>query len=284
MTKQWTPSVATIAVVIPSGSSERNESLQRLIEDIRAQSVGPVELEIVKGVSPNGKARNLGVARTNGEILVFLDDDVRLGANDLIEKLAQALQEPGVGLVGTAQLLPPDSSNFQRQCAEQISRSQSPIVEVLTDSDMVTTQCCAIRREVLNEVGGFHNQILRGVDPELRHRVREAGYRIAVVAGIWHFHPMPKNLSALCRMAWRNGHASAFAQRRFPETVIFNPEGHVAEFDSHPPLHRRLGRRISELVGRVFGGAFYGVFYDLCYALGYFRQILEPLPPASQKT
>jgi glycosyltransferase involved in cell wall biosynthesis len=267
------PENPSVSVIIPSGSPEREDSLRGLLQDVRSQTVAPEEIEVVRGVSPNGRARNQGVERTRGEILIFLDDDVRLGSEHVFAKLVEALQVPGVGLVGTAQLLPPDSTPFQRQCARQISRSKSTVVSSLTDSDMVTTQCCAIRRDVLAQVGGFHARILRGVDPELRHRVRMADYRICVAPGIWHFHPMPKDLRALWRTAWRNGYSSAFAQRNFPETVLFNPEGHVSNFDARPSMRRRLLRRAAELLGSALSGRIYGIVYDVSYALGYVTAI-----------
>ncbi|NLC56809.1 MAG: glycosyltransferase [Armatimonadetes bacterium] len=259
----------SVSVVIPSGDASRDANLERLQEDLRTQTLPPTEVEIVRGVAPNGRARNVGVSRTVGDILVFLDDDVRLGSPDVLERLVSHLQaDPTLGMVGTAQQLPPDSTPFQRRCARQISRSESPVVSVLTESDMVTTQCCAMRRAVLDEVGGFHDRILRGVDPELRHRVRAAGYRIAVVPEAWHYHPMPGSLRALLRMAWRNGHASAYARRHFPETVLYNPEGHVAEFEAARPLSRRVLRNAGDLVSSLLSGHWIGLLYRVTYVSG----------------
>ena len=264
-----------LAVIIPSGDKTRDESLQGLLDDLSRQTLVPVQIEVVRGVSPNGRARNQGVARTRCEYLVFLDDDVRLGAPDVLEKLLLALQQPGVGLSGTSQLLPPDSSAFQKRCAGEIPRSQSEVVKELTDSDMVTTQCCATRRDVLLQLGGFHDQILRGVDPELRHRYRQAGWRIVIAPEAWHYHPMPSSWKALWVMAYRNGYSSAFAQKHFPETVLFNPEGHVDRFEARPPLWRRLLRRAAGLLGAVARGRWGGLAYDLAYASGYLRCSLQ---------
>ncbi|CAN0023491.1 unnamed protein product [Phaeothamnion confervicola] len=264
-------SKVSIAVVIPSGDSRRDTSLALLIKDAQQQTSGVDEIEVVRGVSPNGRARNQGVENTRSDLLIFLDDDIRLGSNDVFEKFARALEIPGVGMVGTSQLLPPDSSNFQKRCARQIPRSQSAIVESLTNSDMVTTQCCALRRDVLESIGGFNGEILRGVDPELRHRVRQAGLRVAVVANAWHYHPMPETWRALIEMAYRNGYASAFAQRHFPETVLFNPEGHVDKFEARPPLLQRLLRRAKELASRIATGQDCGIVYDLAYAAGFLQ-------------
>jgi GT2 family glycosyltransferase len=258
-----------VAVVIPSGDSSREDSLAGLLEDLKQQTVPPRQIEIVRGVSPNGRARNQGVARTTSEFLVFLDDDVRLGSPDVIEKLLLALEETGVGLTGTSQVLPRDSSPFQRKCATEIPRSQSPIVETLTDSDMVTTQCCATRRDLLLDLGGFHDRILRGVDPELRHRYRQAGLRIAIAPQAWHYHPMPANWKSLWKMAYRNGYSSAYAQKHFPETVLFNPEGHVDRFEARPSFFSRLRRRLGGLTAALLRGRLGGLAYDVAYAAGF---------------
>ncbi len=261
-----------MAVVIPALDASRSANLAHLLEDLKSQTLLPVEIEVVQGVQPNGKARNVGVDRTTAEYLVFLDDDVRLGSTDVIEKFVSHLaQIERLGLVGTSQLLPLDSSSFQRQCANQLSRSQSAVVDVLTDSDMVTTQCCAIRRSVLEEVGRFHDRILRGVDPELRLRVRQAGYRIAVAPQAWHYHPMPRSLKALLRMALRDGAASAFARKHFPETIVYNPEGHVAEFEAQPPRWKRIMRKLLGVLRDLASGRWIGVLYQAAYTLGYLR-------------
>ena len=263
-----------VAVIIPSGDRTRDDSLAGLLGDLERQSLKPKEIEIVRGVAPNGRARNVGVERTSAEYLVFLDDDVRLGSEDVLEKLIAALHEPGVGLSGTAQQLPLDSSPFQKRCAQEIPRSQSEVVTSLTDSDMVTTQCCATRRDVLAGLGNFHDKILRGVDPELRNRYRQAGLRIVIAPNIWHYHPMPASWRALWKMAYRNGYSSAYAQKHFPETVLYNPEGHVDRFDARPSLLKRVAGRLSGFATALARGRWGGLIYDLAYAAGYFRSRL----------
>ncbi|MGC8669515.1 MAG: glycosyltransferase [Chthonomonadales bacterium] len=263
------PNPPTVSVIIPAGDASRDQNLQLLRKDLQEQSLQPDEVEIVRGVAPNGRARNTGVERTTGAILVFLDDDVRLGTPHILRDFVQYLQaDERLGIVGTSQLLPPGSSRFQQACARQIPRSQSAVVEELTESDMVTTACCAMRRAVLQEVGGFHDRILRGVDPELRHRVRQAGYRIAVIPNAWHYHPMPATLRQLLRMAWRNGAASAYARRHFPDTVLYNPEGHVGAFEARRSLARRVAGNAGRLLADLATGRWYGLLYGLAYAAG----------------
>jgi len=260
-------STTGVSVIIPSWDASRSGNLPLLRKDLTDQSKCPDQIEVVERTSPNGHARNTGVSRTSNEIVVFLDDDVRLGTANVIQTFASyLLTHLELGMVGTSQLLPPDSSRFQRMCAAQLSRGQSPVVDQLTDSDMVTTQCCAMRRSVLLEVGGFHDKILRGVDPELRHRVRAAGYRVAVAPQVWHYHPMPATMRELVRMAWRDGAASAYARRHFPETILFNPEGHVAEFEARQSFPRRVINNLGRLARNAITGKWYGMTYGLVYA------------------
>lgn len=269
-------SIPLLAVIIPSGDQRRDDSLQGLLADIREQSIKATQVEVVRGVHPNGKARNQGAERTQSQYVIFLDDDVRLGHPKVFENLIAGLQDPSIGLVGTAQLLPPDSSEFQKRCALQISRSQSEVVSTITDSDMVTTQCCATRRHDFERLGGFNDRIPRGVDPEFRHRVRNDGLRVCVVPDSWHYHPMPKTWKALWTMAWRNGASSAFVQRHHPEAVLFNPEGHTARFEARRSFTTRVFGRVAGLAGAILGRQWARLVYDLAYALGYFSIQLKP--------
>ena len=88
---------------------------------------------------------------------------------------------------------------------------------------------------------------------------------------------MPKNLASLLRLAFRNGHASAFAQMHFPSTTLDNPEGHVAHFTDRVPLHRRMLRRARGVLLRFTRWEWQGIAYDLAYATGYVQLLLETI-------
>ncbi len=255
----------SVSVIIPSADGSRMGNVDLLVHDLETQTLRPREALVIKGISPNGLARNTGARRASGEVLVFLDDDVRLGHERLLEGMVGLLEDQRIGMVGAAQLLPPDSSPFQRAAGRQIPRSHSPIVDVVTDSDMVTTQCCAMRRVVFWDLGGFNDHIPRGVDPEMRYRVRRKGLRIVVAPRVWYYHPMPANLKSLCRMYFRNGHQSAEAVWRMPSAALENPDGHVAKFVAHRSALYRVGRHVGRfflrlLMLRWIGGVSQGVY------------------------
>jgi GT2 family glycosyltransferase len=186
----------------------------------------PVELEIVVGVRPSGRARNLGAARTTAPVLVFVDDDAVLGPDDVLARLvAPLLADPAIGVTGTAKLLPPGSSFFQRAAARQVPRLEHAVATAPRDTIPssaapgyveITTTCCAMRRAVFDEVGGFDETMIRGVDTELFARIHRRGYRLVVVPHAWVHHPAPATLRELLHKHFMYGVGFAQEVERHP--------------------------------------------------------------------
>jgi GT2 family glycosyltransferase len=174
---------------------------------LASQTLQPAELAIVVGVRPNGRARNLGAARTTAEILVFLDDDATLGGPDTLARLvAPLLADATIGATGTAKLLPPAASAFQRRVAREVPRIEHAVVREPLETNppidrhgyvTITTTCCAMRRAVFTEAGGFDEHLVRGVDTEFFYCVRRLGYRLVQVPQAWVYHPAPPTLPSL---------------------------------------------------------------------------------------
>jgi GT2 family glycosyltransferase len=257
-----------IGVVIPT-LSRSGESLEPLLEDLRRQTC-PSRVYVVRDVRPSGRARNLGARQASEDVLVFLDDDVRLGHEGVLEAMVRCLAEaPCAGLVGASQLLPPESTWFQRAAARQIARSTSPVVAEPVESDMVTTACCAIRRETFWGLGGFREDIPRGVDPEFRARLRHSGLRTVVAPGAWFYHPMPASLGALWRTFFRNGAQTACAVRTAPWVALENPDGHVARFRASRSPAYRVGRHLLRFAARLVTFRWIGLAAQVAYVAGY---------------
>jgi hypothetical protein len=229
-----------VALIIPALDGD----VEPLLASVRRQTLQPSEIEVVRGVRPNGRARNQGVARTSAPLLVFVDDDALLGDERVIERLvAPLLADPSVGVTGASKLLPPDAPWFQRWVAREVPRITHPIVDqpLETNPDPpsfyceITTTCCAMRRAVFEAAGGFDESLIRGVDTEFFVRVRRLrtegrglsagshtpqssmlnpGYRFILVPHAWAYHPAPANLRALLRKHFRYGVGHAQEVRR----------------------------------------------------------------------
>lgn len=197
-----------------------------MLASVGRQTLQPEEVEVVTGVRPNGRARNVGLARTRSPVVVFVDDDAVLGSDDTLTRLVEPLSDTTVGASGCAKLIPPGSSRFQRAVARQVPRIEHPIVARITDSSPplgrhgytdVTTTCCAMRRETIERCGGFDEQLLRGVDSELFYRVRRAGFRLVLAPQAWAWHRAPATVSELVRKHFAYGIGYAQDVQKHPE-------------------------------------------------------------------
>lgn len=213
--------IPEFAVVIPSLAGE----IAALRASIERQTWQPCQIEVAVGVRPNGKARNLATAKTSAPLLVFIDDDAVLANDDAFEQLLMPLiTDASIGVTGASKLIPPDAPRFQRWVAREIPRIEHAVVSQPLESNPdppsfyceITTTCCAMRRAVYDDVGGFSNDLVRGVDTEFFTRVRRNGYRFMLVPHTWTWHPAPANLWALLRKHWLYGYGHAQEVRRDP--------------------------------------------------------------------
>jgi cellulose synthase/poly-beta-1,6-N-acetylglucosamine synthase-like glycosyltransferase len=146
-----------------------------------------------------------------------------------------------------------------------------PVAETVIDSDLPCHGCCAFPAAVLREVGGEREDMTRGLDPVLRQKIRDHGYRVVLAPGAVAYHEVPANFTELLRVFHRNGKGSA-------ETRVFHPDlAYDTEDDmeirepggsrkSFPYRIGRFGLRLPRalLTGRLIRFAAY-----CAYAVGY---------------
>jgi len=224
----------SIALIIPSLHGD----VEPLLASVHRQMLQPAEIAVVRGVRPNGRARNQGVAQTSAPLLVFVDDDAVLGDEHVLANLVAPLfEDASIAITGVSKLLPPGAPWFQRWVAREVPRIEHPVVAqpLETNPDPpsfyceVTTTCCAMRREVFEQAGGFDESLLRGVDTEFFVRIRRLNvqtfersniqtpnYRFIMVPNTWVYHPAPATLRALLRKHFLYGMGHAQEVRRDP--------------------------------------------------------------------
>ena len=235
-----------VAVIIPALSGEP----AALLASVRRQTRQPSEVVVVRGVRPNGRARNVGVAQTRAPLLVFIDDDAVLGDEHAIANLvAPLLEDAAIGATGASKLLPPDAPRFQRWVAREVPRTEHPVVHARLETNPdppgfyseITTTCAAMRRGVFEQVGGFSDTLLRGVDTEFFVRLRRAApperpgtfYRLMLVPNTWAYHPAPATLRALLRKHFLYGVGAAQEVRADPRRArgrFLATPGHALAF------------------------------------------------------
>ena len=211
-----------VSIIIPSSSGDVGHPMR----SIEAQTFRDYEVEVVQEAGLN-RARNLGAQRSRGDILVLIDDDITLGHDRVLQTMVELLEsDPRIGIVGVSLQVPADANRFQHAVARQVPRYVDPILSetVLSNPPLgrygftaVKGGCCAIRRTVFEEVGGFDEDVLRGEDTDFFYRVRRCGHDLALAVNCWAYHPPPADVRELLRKSFSYGVGHAREARKSPE-------------------------------------------------------------------
>jgi len=241
-----------VSLIIPSLSGSRGGNLKKLTQDISKQSFQPDEVVIVAGAKPCSRAHNIGVKAAKGEIIIFFDDDVRLGDREVIKNLLRVLEEKkDMGIVGASQVIPRSSNRFQKKCATQVYRSQSPIVKKVVESDMATHAGMAIKKSLYEKVGGEEEFLYRNDDTYLRYKIKKLGYKVVLVPNAWVYHPMPRNLFELIKRRFYQGIDQAHDYKFYPSYIYESPLKQ-GEFHRKSNLANQIVRNLKIIVRSIF--------------------------------
>lgn len=215
-----------ISIIIPTIGQARRDGLNSLLSDIGKQTLKEKEVIVIEGEDRQGRAINKGASKAKGDILVIMDDDARLGHPDVLKNLINVLEsDTTIGMAGASTIPRPDDSLFQKIAIKQVPRRYCPVVHEVTESDMAHHPCCAIPKKVFQEIGGENEVLIRGLDPELRYRIRKKGYRIVIAPDSWIYHSLPGSMKGIFKMYYKNGKAAAYAYLTNPDLVFEAPWG-----------------------------------------------------------
>jgi GT2 family glycosyltransferase len=145
------------------------------------------------------RANNLGAAAATGELLLFLNNDTEIIAEDWLQHLAYYAQQRDVGAVG-AVLAYEDRTGValgMRGTADHTMR-RFPIdadgyagtLACAREVSVVTGACLMIRKAVFDEIGGFNEHYFTAYqDVDVCLRLRERGLRvICTPRALLHHH------------------------------------------------------------------------------------------------
>lgn len=264
------------SLIIPVFTEKHNPHLAGLLAALARQSHPPREIHIVVGDHRQGRAINYGVAQARTPYVGTVDDDTQIDDPDLFAKILRAMEQDGtIGMGGAACEIPDSATSFQRQAMRQIPRRHFPVTHEHLDSDMVQHPCLVMPRALFLAIGGEDEVIIRGLDPVLRKKVRDAGRRVVIIADTYVYHLLPGSLGQLARMYFRNGRGSAFARRHHPEKVLELTDGHDrGKFVERRSLGYRALRRMANFLRAMIMLQFIRVTVDAAYTLGYVAESL----------
>jgi hypothetical protein len=160
--------------------------------------------------------RNTGAQKARGEILVFVDDDMRVEKEFLAHHLRVHQKRPGSLVVGAVRL--PDESlktpfgRFRQMLELQEAPTESGLVAA---PNFCTAQNMSILKSRFQELGGFDEQIVSSEDQELALRHTARGGKIVFTLealAIHHDHSL--EIQSYCkRVTWGSEYMIPFCQR-----------------------------------------------------------------------
>ncbi|MFH1622834.1 MAG: glycosyltransferase [Candidatus Omnitrophota bacterium] len=208
--------LAKVSVIIPSLDGFRDGNVDKLKSDLGEQTFSDFEIKIVKGVKPNGKARNVGSKDAPGDILVFIDDDIRLGHKKVLENLITPLiTDSDIVMTGASVRLAEDAT-YSQKAYEKVRSFTSAVSDVLDYEGKISHACLAIKKSIFEEVEGEKENLITGTDIDLKIRIKNKGYKTAVVPNTWVYHLMPNSLRKLSKEAFNCGFGLAYAVKVVP--------------------------------------------------------------------
>jgi len=170
-------------------------------------------------------ARNTAWQNSDGQIVVYLDDDAYPDSNWLYHIAAQ-FDDDQVGAVGGPNL-PPSNSSDIAFCVSHSPGGPNHVLESDTIAEHIPGCNMAIRRQVLEELGGFDVQFrAAGDDVDMCWRIRDCGWVIRFSPCAVVFHHRRDTAKGYFQQQRGYGMAEALLANKYPGRV--NELGHLS--------------------------------------------------------
>src|SRR6266516_5279247 len=99
-----------VSIIIPSWTGE----VSRPMRNIEQQTFRDYEVDVVQRISPLAHARNLGARQTRTDILLFVDDDITLGHEHVLQTMVNLLESDAqIAIVSISLQVPVEANQFQ---------------------------------------------------------------------------------------------------------------------------------------------------------------------------
>lgn len=139
-------------------------------------------------------ARNEGVRNAAGRILIFIDDDIEVGENNVQVHVDFVSRNPDYILVGNPvlnrDLLARDAFLWYRYRTEKrwLSKFSAGVNSISFNHYFFTTQNVSMSRNAFLEAGGFNDALTDSEDLDLSIRLMEKGFEIFFQPELTVFH------------------------------------------------------------------------------------------------
>ncbi len=181
-------------IYVDGGSRDASPELARACPGVRV-------IELRDRHPTPGRGRNAGWRATDAEFVQFLDADTTL--DPLWLEAALEHMTGSVGAVcGRRRERFPDKNFYHKITDAEWRYEYGPCRYFGGD--------VLVRRQALEQTGGFDANLIAGEDPELSYRIRHAGWQLLRIDAAMTLHDINMSrLAQYCRRAYRSGYAYA---------------------------------------------------------------------------
>ncbi len=194
--------------VVDNGSTDRTPDVVRSYDDDR------VRLHHEREVQSSYAARNTGIRNADGDVLAFVDADMRV-PEDWLSSALDEFEAVGAEYMGCRVdlTLPPEPT----LAARYDRHTGFPVDRYLQRQRFAPTCCLFVRRSLVDEVGCFDHRLTSGGDKEFGNRVHDAGYDLHYASEATMYHPTRDTLRSLIAKDLRVGRGLCQLQRCYPD-------------------------------------------------------------------
>jgi GT2 family glycosyltransferase len=191
-------------VVIDDGSTDGTEEM---VQKLKKSELAPSNFLYLKQERGGAAAaRNLGIRKSKGNLIFFLDSDVRLEKNAL-KILVDQIQNEHIGAVGPKCYYDGDRKKIwcaggviymRRGMCYHLGRDKCRNCQFNRKAEVDYLPSCALltKRHVIEEIGGFDEKYyIYYEDSDWCMRVRKAGYKIVIVTSAHAYHATTDKLN-----------------------------------------------------------------------------------------
>lgn len=227
-------------IVVDNGSSNDNKTkIEKLVESYNQEDKADVKYLYKPQPFNFSRMCNQGAAQSNGEYLLFLNDDIEIREGKWLIKMMRVATRRLAGAVG-AKLYYPDSMTIQH--AGIVNLRLGPVHKLQFKDDnphyymdlnngvhnciAVTGACLLVSKAAFNEVGGFAEELeVAFNDVDLCFRLYEAGYYNSICNNthLWHYESMSRGADSSDEKLKRLESERELLYTRHPNLYAYDP-------------------------------------------------------------